>query len=146
MAKFVYQMQNILDIKYKLEAQAKSDYAFASARLAEEEQELARLFLKKRGYENRSRELLSNTLDIRELNANKNAIDTMKSLIRAQSLKVHEAQVLLEKERVRLNEIMVDRKTHEKLKENRFQEFLQEQAAEENKEIDQLVSYNFNNR
>ncbi len=146
MAKFVYEMQNILDIKYKLEAQAKSDYAIAAAHLAEEEEALARLFLRKREYENKSRELLSDRLNIKELNANKNAIDTMKSLIRTQSVKVHDAQMALEQERIRLNEVMVDRKTHEKLKENRFQEFLQEQAAEENKEIDQLVSYNFNNR
>jgi flagellar FliJ protein len=40
---------------------------------------------------------------------------------------------------------MVDRKTHEKLKEHKFEEFKRELAVEENKEIDQLVSYKFNN-
>ena len=50
MAKFIYRMQNILDIKYKLEAQARSDYAVAAAKLAEEEEKLAALFLRKRQY------------------------------------------------------------------------------------------------
>ena len=33
MAKFVYKMQNILEIKYKLEDQAKTNYANARAKL-----------------------------------------------------------------------------------------------------------------
>ena len=146
MAKFVYRMQNILDIKYKLEAQAKSDYAIAAAKLAEEEDKLAQLYLRKKDYELNSKKLLEDTIDVNALKANKRAIDTMKSMIRTQSIQVHIAQRKLEDERIKLNEVMVDRKTHEKLKENKFEEFKAELNAEENKEIDQLVSYNFNNR
>ncbi|MBE6014519.1 MAG: flagellar export protein FliJ [Lachnospiraceae bacterium] len=145
MAKFVYRMQNILDIKYKLEASAKSDYALAMAKLNEEEEKLAALYLRKQQYEIESKKLLEDTLDIKELNANKKAIDTMKSLIRTQAMQVHLAQKNVEAEREKLNEIMVDRKTHEKLKEHKFEEFKRELAVEENKEIDQLVSYKFNN-
>jgi len=144
-AKFVYRMQNILDIKYKLEASAKSDYALAMAKLNEEEEKLAALYLRKQQYEIESKKLLEDTLDIKELNANKKAIDTMKSLIRTQAMQVHLAQKNVEAEREKLNEIMVDRKTHEKLKEHKFEEFKRELAVEENKEIDQLVSYKFNN-
>ena len=46
--------------------------------------------------------------------------------------------------RERLNEIMQERKTHEKLKEHQFEAFLQELNTEEMKEIDQLVSYQHN--
>jgi len=138
-------MQNILDIKYKLEASAKSDYALAMAKLNEEEEKLAALYLRKQQYEIESKKLLEDTLDIKELNANKKAIDTMKSLIRTQAMQVHLAQKNVEAEREKLNEIMVDRKTHEKLKEHKFEEFKRELAVEENKEIDQLVSYKFNN-
>ena len=38
---------------------------------------------------------------------------------------------------------MKDRKTHEKLRENAFDEFLMELSAEEKKEIDELVSYKY---
>ena len=37
MAKFVYKMQNILNIKMRLETQAKTEFSQASARLDEEE-------------------------------------------------------------------------------------------------------------
>ena len=40
MAKFTYRMQNILDIKIKLENQAKIAYATASRQLAEEQEKL----------------------------------------------------------------------------------------------------------
>lgn len=145
MARFVYRMQNILDIKYKLEAQARSDYAAAAARLAEEEEKLAALYLRRRKYEQKAKTLLEDSISVRDLNANKKAIDVMKSMIRDQSVRVHLAQRKLEEERRKLSEIMQDRKTHEKLKEHKFEEFMQEQNAEESKEIDQLVSFTHNN-
>ena len=40
MAKFVYRMQNILDIKSKLEVQAKNDFAQANAQLQQEQEQL----------------------------------------------------------------------------------------------------------
>lgn len=40
MAKFIYRMQNILDIKLKLESQAKIAYSQANAALREEEAKL----------------------------------------------------------------------------------------------------------
>ena len=41
------------------------------------------------------------------------------------------------------DEAMVERKTHEKLKEKAFEEFKQELLHEESKEIDELVSYTY---
>ena len=145
MARFIYRMQNILDIKYKLEAQARSDYAVAAAKVAEEEEKLAALYLRKREYEQNSKRLLEDKISVQDLKINKKAIDAMKSLIRDQSIQVHMAQRALEEERRKLSEIMQDRKTHEKLKENKFEEFKEELKAEESKEIDQLVSFTHNN-
>lgn len=36
---------------------------------------------------------------------------------------------------------MQERKAHEKLKENAFEEFMKEEQAQESKEIDQLTTY-----
>ena len=71
MAKFKYRMQNILDVKTKLETQAKNEYAVAN--------------------------------------------------------------------------VMIERKTHEKLKEKAFEDFQKELKATEAKEIDELVSFTYNN-
>ena len=50
MAKFIYRMQNILDIKYKLEEVAKIEYAEAVSRLTEEEARLEKLKERRYGY------------------------------------------------------------------------------------------------
>ena len=41
MAKFIYRMQNILNIKLRLETQAKTEYAENAARLAAEEEKIS---------------------------------------------------------------------------------------------------------
>ena len=140
MAKFTYRMQNILDIKIKLENQAKIAYATASRQLAEEQEKLREILMRRAGYERKSKELVNGTLEIREC---KRAIDVMKSLQRAQMMKVHAAEKTLEMARIELNRVMVERKTHEKLRERAFEEFKQEIAQAESKEIDELVSYNY---
>jgi flagellar FliJ protein len=143
MAKFVYRMQSILDIKYKLEEQARTAYGIASRKLAEENQKLQQLMLRRLEYENKAGELALGTIDLQKIRENKRAIDTMKSLIRDQIMQVHVAEKQVELARKKLNEVMVDRKAHEKLREKAFDEFKLELAAEESKEIDQLVSFTY---
>ena len=136
-------MQSILDIKYKLEEQEKTAYGIASQRLQEENQKLQKLMLRRMEYEKRATELAVGRIDVRAIQENKRAIETMKSMIHDQIMKVHVAEKNVELARNRLNQVMMERKTYEKLREKAFEEFKQEIAYEENREIDQLVSYNF---
>ena len=55
MAKFVYRMQNILDLKIKMEEQRKAEYGLANARLRKEEDKLRELIIRKAGYEKQAR-------------------------------------------------------------------------------------------
>lgn len=146
MAGFHYKMQNILNIKYKLESQARIAFATAAAALAEEEEKLRLLRVRRMEYEEQARRLRIELLDIRRINQCQQAIDAMKELIRKQQISVHVAQRNLEVVRSQLNEVMKDRKTHEKLKENALEEFKHELASQEIKEIDQLVSYTYQGR
>lgn len=143
MAKFTYRMQNILDIKVKMENQAKIAYGIASRHLAEEQEKLQAILLKRAGYERKAKELVSGTLNVRDIQECKRAIDVMKSQQRTQMMNVHAAEKTLEIARKELNQVMVERKTHEKLREKAFEEFKQEIAHTEGKEIDELVSYNY---
>lgn len=143
MAKFIYRMQNILDIKYKMEAQAKSNYALMQAKLNEEQLKLEKMFAHKRYLEDEYRKLASGSIDVRELTEGKRAIDFQRDMIKRQLVDVKVAQKNVDVARARLNEVMKDRKTHEKLRENAFDEFLLELSAEEKKEIDELVSYKY---
>ena len=143
MTKFVYKMQNILDIKFKLENQAKTSYANARAKLEEEEEKLRTLKAKREEYEENYRRVLNDVLDIRELNFCVQGMEQMKEAIKSQIVAIHVAEMNLEAARERLQEVMQERKTHEKLKEYPFDEYVKEVSAEESKEIDELVSYNY---
>lgn len=146
MAKFVYRMQNILDIKQKLERQAKADYGLANAKLIEEQQKLQKIIVQKSGYENRARELVSGSICVNDIRENKRAIEAMKVIMRRQLQEVQNAERQVEAARARLQEIMTDRKTHEKLKEHAFEAYMLEQGQEENKIVDELVSYTYHEK
>ena len=144
MAKFVYRMQNILDLKQMLETQEKAEFALAAAKESDERKKLADLFVRKGDYDKRLAESLdSDRIDLKEVNFYRNAQQTMKSMIRDQMFEVKKAQQALEIERQKLDEVMKDRKTHEKLKEKAFDEFRLELNAEDNKANDELTSYTY---
>ncbi|MFP3154094.1 flagellar export protein FliJ [Lachnospiraceae bacterium ZAX-1] len=141
MAKFNYKMQNILNVKYKLETQAKTAYAIAAAKRAEEEEILAQLNKRKAFYEQQAVALVSGRINIRDIKSCRVATETMKGFIRSQLMAVHLAERNLESARVHLNDVMIDRKTHEILREKAFEVFKKEIQDEENKAIDELVCF-----
>lgn len=143
MAKFSYKLQSVLDIKQKLENQEKIAFGLASAKLSEEQELLQKLMIQKAGYDKQARKLVEGSIDVLEVNVCRKAIETMKSRIRTQMLEVHKAERQLEIVRQRLNEVMIERKTYEKLRERKFEEFKQEILYEEKKEVDELVSYTY---
>lgn len=143
MAKFVYRMQNILDIKNKLEVQARNSYAAARMKLSQEEEKLDRMFEQKKAYEENYRQQLSGNINILQINICKNAIELCKNQIKKQLVEVKVASLNLEAAQKRLGEVMKERKIQEKLREKAYEEFLQELNNQEKKEIDELVSFRF---
>ena len=146
MAKFKYRMQNILDIKTKLETQAQNEYGIANRKYLEEQSTLQELMIRRVEYEKRLKELVEGTLDIKSINNARNDVNSIKTLVRRQMMEVHKAEIVLEKTRNELNEKMKERKTHEKLKEHALDEFKADLQMAETKEIDELVSYTFNGK
>lgn len=144
MAGFVYRMQNILDVKYKLEEQKKQEYAQVQGRLNEAEAKLQTLEQKLEQDVENLREATCGTLKLLEIEHCKNAISYRRDQIAIQRRLVMSLRGEVERARIRLNEAMQDRKMHEKLKENQLEEFMQEMNLQEMKEIDQLVSYTYN--
>lgn len=143
MSKFIYRMQNILNVKYKLEDQAKTEFMLANQMLREEEEKLQTLEKRKKGYEDAVRELLQNQLQVDRIRENQEAIVRMEEYIRAQIVRVEEAAKEVEIKAAKLTELMQERKAQEKLKEKAFETFLQEENARESKEIDELVSFTY---
>lgn len=145
MAKFIYKMENILGIKYKMEDQAKTAYGNARLKLTEEEDKLFKLNQKLFMYHLKLKGYMEERLNLQGIKQCRDAIEIIKIQIGQQQLAVKKAKQQLELARVRLNNAMLERKTHEKLKENAFEIFVQEYEASERKEIDELVSFKFNN-
>ena len=67
----------------------------------------------------------------------------MKVLIRRQMIQVQVAEKNVEAARQKLEEVMKERKTQEKLREKDFEDFKQQLAQEDNKVVDELVSYSY---
>lgn len=145
MVKFRYSMQSVLDIKYRLEDQAKGVYAAAKLRYEEEVEKKERLEGQKRRYEDALQKLMLNRLDFREIQFTKTGIEAIEDAIKKQKRAVAIAKHEMEAASERLRELMVERKTHEKLKEKALEEYQKESLDVERKETDEIVSYRFNN-
>ena len=143
MAKFQYRMQSILNIKLKMEEQAKMQFAQAQAKLNEEEEKLNALVMRKEQYEGELKETLQTKLDLLKIDELQNAVMRMEEYIVAQKREVDKAAREVEKERKKLTEAMIERKSHEKLKENAFEQFRQELNSAEGKEVDEMTSYTY---
>lgn len=144
MAKFVFRLQNVLNIKLNLEEQAKTTFAQAQARLNREEEVLEQLFIQKRELEDRYRALAEGALNVRDLLETRHAIDYVRDRVKEQLFVIKKAEQELEIARARLNDAIKERKIYEKLREHAFEEFLADMNDAEKKEIDELVSYRFN--
>ena len=143
MAKFIYRMQNILNIKLRLETQAKTEYAENAARLAAEEEKMHHLASRQQ-YENEAKQRAMNRGNIASIKQSNESMAVMKELMTQQAVRIRIAQKNLDRARDKLNLAMQERKIYEKLREKAFEEFKQELNAQEKKEIDELVSFNYN--
>ena len=146
MAKFKYRMQNILDIKQKLEESAKMEFSEANIRVMEEEEKLSEIEDRKRMYEAEGKRLRSARLHVADIKNNTQAISVLGGMVKVQEKEVEKAKVVQEQKRLKLQNAMQERKTQEKLYENAFAEFVREENARESKEIDELVSYVYGQR
>lgn len=106
MAKFVYRMQNILDIKYKLEEQAKQQYMEVRARLNEALEVLDHLNQRKEGYFAQYRKLVSDRLELLDIEECKNSISLMDEYIAGQKLVIRQIEIELEEAIRVMNEAM----------------------------------------
>ena len=92
MARFRYSLQNILNIKEKMETQAKQEFGTAQAALNVETEHLERLKERRREYEEQSAGLLKGKLDLRAIEENKEALLKMDSIVATQAIRVEKAK------------------------------------------------------
>ena len=144
MAKFKYGMQNILDLKVKLEDQQRMALAAARINLNSEEDKLETLYTRKNNYEEALRTACKNKLNLSTIKIGAAAFESMDYFIGLQKAEVKKAEGKLKIEQDKMVEAMKERKIQEKLREKAFDRFLKEIADEESKMVDELVAYKYN--
>ena len=126
MARFVFSMESILQIKLKLEDQAKAEYAVQMAQLQREQEKLEALQKHKEEVQAQLRRQISAVLDLLRIRQLEDGVENIKYNISLQKMVVFNQQKQVTKAREKLNEAMKERKTYEKLKENAFEDFKKE--------------------
>ena len=141
MACFRFSMQNILNMKEKLEDQAKNEYAQANARLLREQEKLEKIVARREEAREMLKLVLCETLSVDEIRTRENAVEVLKFYAMQQQLAVMRCEKEVEVAREKLSEAMKERKIFEKLREKAFEEFVFEEKKREQKEVDELMSY-----
>lgn len=136
MARFIFSMQNILNMKEKLEEQAKNNFAQANRSLQE-------ALLMQKQCENRLeagkqtlKEAMLENLKVGQIRRREDDVEIFRMYLRQQILVVKQKEKEVEVAREHLNEAMKERKTFEKLKEKAFEKFV---AEENQKEQNSLI-------
>lgn len=143
MARFRFSMQNILEMKEKLEEQAKNEYGQANTRLLQEQEKLEQLEERLEEAEQALKHVLFEVLSVTEIRKREDAVEIIKTYVKQQLLIVKFCEKELEAARERLTEAMKQKKIFEKLREKAFEEFLKEEGHREQKEVDELMSYKY---
>lgn len=143
MARFKFRMQNILNLKEKLETQA--EMRFAQQRMVLNEAERAKELLlgRKAALEEEAKRLRKDSLDLLEIQNNDLSRRLCAEDIVRSEEKIKREKKILELRRRELENVMKERKAQEKLREKAFERFLREEAAAESKSIDELTSYTY---
>ncbi len=147
MARFVYRMQSVLNIKQKTEGQVKMEFAEAQAELNRQTDILNGYINRKEQYLLEAEELRNaETLKLQDILDNLYATAQMDSMIVAQLKNVKKAEADVEKVRIRLTRAIQERKMQETLRDRAFAEYLEEEKQEEAKETDQRTSFTYTKR
>ncbi len=147
MARFVYRMQSVLNIKQQTENQTKMEFAVAQADLNKELDILQEYIDRKARYLQEAEELRQKeSLKLQDILDNQYAVAQMDVMIKQQDAKVKKQEQAVERVRVKLTRNIQERKMQETLRDRAFSEFLEEQKQEEAKENDQRTSFTYGQR
>ena len=146
MAGFKFKLQSYLGVKEKIEDQKKLEYGKALKKLDEERQIKIELENKKAESVLVFRKSIQDGIKPLELRNFNYYIDFLKEQIKQQIILIEIAEKEAEKKRLELVEAMKQRKMLETLKENDKEAYNKQEMQKEQKIVDEIVSYQYNDR
>lgn len=140
MAGFNFKLERVLNYKETLENEKKSKFAQAKQKLAKEES-LLDDYYKHKNLIVKEKNSVSIKIKAGELVLYNSYIDTINKRIENQKIIVTRTKGELEKAKDEMINAVKEKKIFQKLKENKYQEYIYQLGKEEEKIIDSLVSY-----
>ena len=142
---FRFKLQRVLDLKLKQEDEKKNQIATLMQAIKTKEDELEALISEKKQKEfslNDNRKRGISILEIRNINQYLLFLDKKINTVR---FEISSLESNLNQKRLEYLELQKERKTFEKLKEKDYEKYLYNEKKEEEKMIDQIVTFNKNN-
>lgn len=140
MKKFNFRFQKLLEYKESIEDQKRSIYNKELSVYKDEESKLTGLF-NKRDDLNKERNHLTSSTTIKGLKLYNQYLTHMQETIHNQKQRVKSKEKDVETAKEKLIESLKEKKTFEKLKEKHYDNYLFEVKKDEEKLIDQIVSF-----
>ena len=142
---FRFKLQRVLDLKLKQEDEKKNQIATLMQAIKTKEDELEALISEKKQKEfslNDNRKRGISILEIRNINQYLLFLDKKINTLR---FEISSLESNLNQKRLEYLELQKETKTFEKLKEKDYEKYLYNEKKEEEKMIDQIVTFNKNN-
>jgi flagellar protein FliJ len=143
MAKFVFKMQSLLNIKTQMEESLKNELGKAVQKLELEKNKLKKIEIDKDECINNLKSKSSKGIIVSKIQEYNSYISLLKERMKIQKENINYAQNIVDKYREQLIKMMQEKEMLEKLKDKKYQEYLLEQAKAEQKINDEVISYKY---
>lgn len=141
MAVYKFRLQKLLDYKESLEQEKKNQLSIAVKRLEEEKNKILELKSMLKSMDSKFHQKTSEGLSVNKLKILANYIDYYKRRIKEQKIKIKMAEDYVSICREELIKASREKKMIEKLKDKNYNKFLYNEQKNEEKLVDDLVSY-----
>ncbi|MCX7710687.1 MAG: flagellar export protein FliJ [Clostridia bacterium] len=146
MAKFVFKFQPLLDLKTQMEDSLKNELGKAIQKLEQEKEVLRTMETEREECIRQFNEKSSQGIVVERLKEYNLYISHLKERMEKQKENIKAAQKNVDKVREQLIKVVQERKMLDKLKEKKLEEYKKEQLVQEQKVIDEVVSFKYTNR
>lgn len=144
MAKFVFKLQALLNVKMQMENNLKNELGKAVQRLEKEREKLLKIENERNECINQICGQSSKGVMVGKLKEYGTYISFLKEKAEHQKENINYAQNVVDRYREQLIKVVQEKEMLEKLKEKKYQEYLKEQFKEEQKINDEITSYKYN--
>jgi len=141
MAKFNFKLQSVLDLKIQMEDNKKNEFGSAVQKLEYEKKVLENIKHEKEKNIDVFGNELKNKAKVSTIRQINNYICLLGQKIEVQKENVNKASDIVDKKREELLEAVKERKIMDKLKEKEYCLFLKQELKEEQKIIDEIISF-----